>query len=180
MLETNRSEMKVFEVQPRAGKVTVEKAMTEKPKTILIVEDNSLLRETLCDLLRMTHPDWQIIEAENGLAGFELAQRLQPHVILLDFNMPVMNGYELALMLQNQPETSAIPLILNSAEDTDHPLIRRLHTMCQAVLSKPFSLREIERTVANLLMPTTPAYTTAPYASGAYGEWGGNWQAAFS
>lgn len=115
-----------------------------KSTTVLVVEDNDLLRETLCDLLMAIRPGWQIVEAENGLDGIEAAQRARPDLIILDFNMPVMNGYEMAVRLQETPETKQIPLILNSGEDAAHPLIIRLRTMCQAVLNKPFSLREIE------------------------------------
>lgn len=188
MPETNRAEMMV-EVQPRAEKVMVEKAMVEKTmvekvsvgktmaekKTILIVEDNAILREMLSDLLQTVHPDWRIVEAQNGLEGLNLAQCTQPDLILLDFNMPVMNGYELALNLQSRPETSMIPLVLNSAEDADHPLIMRLHTMCQAVLGKPFSLREIERIIASILLPAHPA---TPYVPVVYNEWGSTWRPA--
>lgn len=189
MSETNRAELMV-EVQLRAGKVMVEKAMVEKvmaekvsagkamaekTKTILIVEDNAILREMLRDLLQTVHPDWCIVEAQNGLEGLKLAQCTQPDLILLDFNMPVMNGYELALNLQSRPETSRIPLVLNSAEDADHPLILRLRTMCQAVLGKPFSLREIERIITSILFPAHPA---TPYVPGGYTEWGGTFQPA--
>ena len=182
MPELNRADLKTFEVQPLAGKVMVEKVSTgkagaEKAKTILIVEDNAILREMLCDLLQTIHPEWCIVEAQNGLEGLNLAQRTQPDLILLDFNMPIMNGYELAMILQSKPETSMIPLVLNSAEDADHPLIMRLRTMCQAVLGKPFSLREIERIISSILVPAHPA---APYVTGAYPEWGGTWQAALS
>ena len=190
MQEKNRAELLV-EVQPRAVKVKVEKAMVDKvmvekvsagkamagKKTILIVEDNAILREMLCDLLQTVHPDWCIVEAQNGLEGLKLAQCTQPDLILLDFNMPVMNGYELALNLQSCPETSSIPLVLNSAEDADHPLIMRLRTMCRAVLGKPFSLREIERIIAGILLPPHP---TTPYVHvpGLYNEWGGTLQPA--
>lgn len=123
--------------------------------TVLIVEDNEILREAMRDLLQAIHPDWQVVEAGNGLEGIELAQRAQPDVIVLDFNMPIMNGYEMALRLQQKPETSHIPLILNSSEDADNPLIVRLHAMCQAVLKKPFSLRDIEHVFSDIF--TKPA-----------------------
>jgi len=118
----------------------------KKQTTVLLVEDNHILREAMRDLLQAIHPDWRVIEAENGLEGFELARHTRPDAIVLDFNMPIMNGYELAIRLQQKPETSRIPLILNSSEDVDNPFIVRLRTMCQAVLSKPFSLRNIEYT----------------------------------
>ncbi|HRW03621.1 MAG TPA: response regulator [Caldilineaceae bacterium] len=117
--------------------------------TILLVEDNAVMREVLRELLELLHPDWHVLEAENGLQGIEVAERIRPDVIVLDFNMPVMNGYEMALSLQERPETSCIPLVLNSSEDSANPLVMRLRAMCSAVLNKPFSLGDIEHLFGN-------------------------------
>lgn len=113
--------------------------------TILLVEDNPLLRETLCDILHIFHPEWCVMTASNGLEGIEVAQRTRPDLIVLDFHMPIMNGYEMALTLQAKPETCNIPLILNTSEDKDHPLVKRLQSMCKAVLGKPASLKDFDR-----------------------------------
>lgn len=120
--------------------------------TVLLVEDNEMLREAMRDLVEALHPDWQVVEAGNGLQGIELAQRAHPDVIVLDFNMPIMNGYEMALHLQQRPETCRIPLILNSSEDVNNPFIVRLRAMCRAVLSKPFSLGDIEHAFSDVFM----------------------------
>ena len=117
--------------------------------TILLVEDNECIREALRDLLEMLHPDWRVVEAENGLQGIEVAERTRPDVIVLDFNMPVMNGYEMALSLRQCPDTSQIPLILNSSEDSTNPLVARLQAMCSAVLKKPFLLGDLEHLFSN-------------------------------
>jgi len=132
--------------------------------TVLLVEDNEMLREAMRDVLEALHPDWQVVEAENGLQGLELAQRAHPDVIVLDFNMPVMNGYEMALWLQQRPETSQIPLILNSSEDANNPLIVRLRAMCRTVLNKPFSLGDIEHAFSDVFMQ--PAGNFREFSSG--------------
>lgn len=119
--------------------------------TILLVEDNPLLRETLCDILHVFHPDWRVMTASNGLEGVEVAQRNRPDLIVLDLHMPVMNGYEMALSLQARPETCRIPLVLNTSEDQNHPLVRRLQSMCKGVLDKPFSLYELDRVLSYVL-----------------------------
>jgi CheY-like chemotaxis protein len=121
------------------------------PTTILLVEDDPLLRETLCDILRVFHPEWHIMTASNGLEGVEVAQRTHPDLIVLDFHMPVMNGYEMALTLQAKPETRGIPLVLNTSEDKDHPLVKRLQSMCKAVLGKPASLKDFDRVLTYAL-----------------------------
>jgi len=116
----------------------------DQEKTILLVEDNECIREALRELLEVLHPNWCVFEAENGLQGIEVAERTQPDAIVLDFNMPIMNGYEMALSLRQSPKTSQIPLILNSSEDNTNPLVARLQAMCSAVLKKPFSVGDLE------------------------------------
>lgn len=119
--------------------------------TILLVEDNPLMRETLCDILHVFHPDWRVMTASNGLEGVEAAQRSRPDLIVLDLHMPVMNGYEMALSLQASPDTCRIPLVLNTSEDQNHPLVKRLQSMCNGVLDKPFSLYDLDRVLSYVL-----------------------------
>ncbi|HMN30160.1 MAG TPA: response regulator [Caldilineaceae bacterium] len=119
--------------------------------TILIVDDNTLLRETLQSLIQITQPTWQVITASDGAEGVRLARASQPTLILLDLHMPGMNGYEAALQLQADPATRATPLVLMTSEDCDDPLVVRLRTLCHGFLSKPFSFREIKHTLDRLL-----------------------------
>ena len=126
------------------------KSGMNKGATILVVEDDRLFREMLCEVIQAIRPAWRIYEARNGQEGLELAQTKRPDLIIMDFHMPMMNGYQLAMALQQKSETSTIPLILSTSEDSTHPLVRRLRALCQAVLFKPFSLSELERTFAQI------------------------------
>lgn len=132
------------------------------PVTILIVDDNPLFRETLREILRLSHPHWQILEACDGQMGLEAARANLPDLMLLDFNMPIMNGYEVALALRNRLDTAQIPLVLITSEDTDHPLIGRLRHFCQEILFKPFRLRDIERVLDRMIARFA---LTAPHAA---------------
>src|SRR5690349_4684879 len=77
---------------------------------ILIIEDNWLFTEMLCEAIQLLQPTWRIYAAKNGQEGLAMVQMQHPDLILLDFYMPGMNGWELALALQQSPETSSIPL----------------------------------------------------------------------
>ncbi|HSX48031.1 MAG TPA: response regulator [Candidatus Nanoarchaeia archaeon] len=93
--------------------------MTDKPSTILIVEDEPGFRRTYCDLF--THYGHNVLEAENGQIGWELAGKELPDIILLDLVMPVMTGYELLSKLHEDDSTKKIPVIIFSVlgEQTD-------------------------------------------------------------
>jgi two-component system, HptB-dependent secretion and biofilm response regulator len=119
--------------------------------TVLLVDDNITFRELLRDFIQLVRPGWRVVEASNGAEGVELAQRWLPDLILLDLNMPVMNGYEAALQLQAQPSTEHLPLVMMTNEDADAPFVARLRALCQGALFKPFSLRELERHLDQLI-----------------------------
>ncbi len=120
--------------------------------TILLVDDSPLFRETLREIIAMVRPTWQVLEATNGAEGVELAQTRLPDLILLDLNMPVMNGDEAANRLRAHPQTHAMPVVLMTSEDRDDPVVVRLRSLCQGFLSKPFSLRELNRLLDRFAM----------------------------
>jgi len=130
--------------------------------TVLIVEDDQLFREMLCEIIHVLQPHWCVIEADNGQEGLQLAQAQRPDVIILDFNMPLMNGYQMVMALQQKPETRSIALILSTSEDDSHPLIVRLRTLCQATLFKPYSLRQLEQ-VLEAVKPMRARLEMTPY-----------------
>jgi DNA-binding NarL/FixJ family response regulator len=81
-------------------------------KAVLIVDDNALIRQGLCELFKR-EADFEVCgEAENGREAIEKAQQLHPDLIVLDLSMPVMNGIEAARVLQDLMPT--VPLIIFS------------------------------------------------------------------
>jgi CheY-like chemotaxis protein len=116
----------------------------ENPVLILIVDDHAMSRTILRDWIEFIYPTCQVLEAENGKTGLEVALTRQPHLILLDLRMPVMSGYEMALALQELTTTRRIPLILCTCEEPNDPHIVALRKICQAVVNKPFHLKTLE------------------------------------
>ena len=83
------------------------------PKSVLIVDDNASLRQGLSELFNR-ETDFEVCgEAENGKQGVQKAQELHPDLIVLDFSMPVMNGFDAARALKRL--MPAVPLIIYSA-----------------------------------------------------------------
>ncbi len=78
-------------------------------RTILIVEDNDRNRELVKDVLAIH--GYATLEAENGLEGVRMAKELRPDLIIMDIQMPVMDGLTAAKILSNDPETKGIPMI---------------------------------------------------------------------
>lgn len=85
---------------------------------ILLVDDHVMVRQGLRSILE-AYPDIQVVgEADNGLDAVELAERLQPTIVLMDINMPKMNGIEATARIINQwPQIVVIGLSVNASEE---------------------------------------------------------------
>ena len=82
-------------------------------KTVLVVDDNALIRQALCEMFKR-EADFEVCgEAENGQEAIEKAQQLHPDLIVTDLSMPVMNGIEAACVLKGL--MPMVPIIMFSA-----------------------------------------------------------------
>ncbi|MFZ0799225.1 MAG: response regulator [Terriglobales bacterium] len=87
------------------------------PGTILIVDDSPLVRHAVRSCIEQT-PDWQVCgEAENGKVAVEKVGELHPDVVILDFQMPVMDGLEAAGRINRvAPNTAMLMVTLHTSE----------------------------------------------------------------
>jgi PAS domain S-box-containing protein len=80
--------------------------------TILIVDDDPHIREFLRQFLEAEH--YQVKEAKNGIDAINQVKTIKPNLIILDVMMPQINGFEVAAVMRNNPETRDIPIIMLS------------------------------------------------------------------
>ncbi len=116
--------------------------MSAQPYTILIIDDELLVRATLAALLEK--PNYHVEMAQNGLQGFEMAKQINPDVILLDVMMPDMNGYEVCKRIRSDPQIGEVPIIMITALDDRDVKLNSLMVGADDFLSKPFDRLELE------------------------------------
>lgn len=85
--------------------------MAGKTHRILVIDDSIMIRKMVVDLLE---DQFQVVEARNGREGVRLAKEYKPDVILLDFVMPDLDGYETLQLLQKDVTLQKIPIIMMS------------------------------------------------------------------
>jgi len=102
--------------------------------SLLLVEDNPLIVELLTQLLE---DDYDVRSAANGRLGVEAARAERPDVILMDLNMPVMNGWRAIELLRAEWATCRIPIIALTAEAGERELRRAIELGADACLKKP-------------------------------------------
>ena len=110
-------------------------------KRILVVEDQEDNRRILRDLL--TSAGYEVIEAVTGEEGVSSAESHRPDLILMDLQLPVLDGYEATRRIKANPALSQIPIIAVSSYALNGDDIKAFDAGCEAYISKPFSPREL-------------------------------------
>jgi DNA-binding response OmpR family regulator len=120
-------------------------------RAVLVVDDNTAVRMVLTDFLTMAYPTARVLQAENGADGLALAQAEKPDVVLMDAEMPVLDGYAAAQQLRQADETKAIPIIAISSGASNNELVTGLRSLADDSLPKPFTADELLQTVSGVL-----------------------------
>lgn len=124
-------------------------------KTILYIEDDpdnqNLLTQVLTNIPSVRI---KMLSAHNAELGVDLARTHQPDIIVLDINLPGMNGIEAVQELKCMPETKNIPVIAMSADVTPHAIDTAMSYGFEAYMTKPIRVKEIQNTISQLLDTT--------------------------
>ena len=99
--------------------------MTEKH--CLIVDDSKMSRMMVKKIILDAHPDWHIVEAENGQQAIDRAGEAQYDIILLDYNMPVMEGGQAAEIIRPMQADAKIAFLTANVQEAVKNLAVQLH-----------------------------------------------------
>ena len=110
-------------------------------KRILVVEDQEDNRQILRDLLAST--DYEIVEAENGLEALAAVAKQRPDLILMDIQLPILDGYEATRRIKADPELRSIPIIAVTSYALSGDEARAREAGCDAYVPKPYSPRQL-------------------------------------
>lgn len=118
-------------------------------KKILVIEDESLIRESVIEVLELQ--GYKCIEAANGREGIIAAQKHQPDLILCDIKMPEMNGHEVLIALREDPSISSIPFIFLSALVDKKDFRTGMELGADDYITKPFTNPDLLKSVETRL-----------------------------
>lgn len=117
----------------------------ERPK-ILVVDDETALQAVIFDALES---DYRILSAFNGREGVQKAKSFKPNIILMDVMMPDISGYEAVKMLNADPMTKNMPVIVMTAQNFDSSTIELMKREPNVVsfLPKPFRPKQLREMI---------------------------------
>lgn len=120
---------------------------------ILVIEDNAANMKLASMLLH--HAGHSVLPATDAEAGVALARRERPDLILMDIQLPGMDGLAATALLKNDPITASIPVIALTAMATTADRARSSDAGCDRYISKPLSYRELYACI-DALLPSGP------------------------
>lgn len=120
-------------------------------QTVLVVDDEDHLRRLLCELL--TREGYRVIEARDGGEAITRVDQHAPDIMLLDLNLPGLDGYGVLAQLRSRPDTRQLPVVVLTAKGDEDNEVRVLQAGADDFLTKPFRARALYARLEKLLHP---------------------------
>jgi two-component system cell cycle response regulator/two-component system cell cycle response regulator DivK len=117
--------------------------------TILVVEDHPLNRELVVDILEAA--GYTMLQAEDGIGLLEQVKAERPDLIILDLQLPAVDGLTLARQLKADPATKSIPILAISTHAVPQVQAQARAAGCAGFLTKPLDTQEFVLTIARAL-----------------------------
>ena len=123
--------------------------LLSKP-TILVAEDSADSREMMKVLLQMK--GYKVVAAENGVNALAAARKKRPDAVLLDLQLPIMDGLDVTRNLRSHPTLKKVPIIIVTGHDPNRYRQAALDAGCDEYLMKPINFEALQ-TVLDRLVP---------------------------
>ncbi len=121
---------------------------------ILVIDDDDLVSRTLQRALKMY--DHQVMTANSGIEGLQLARRHPPDLFILDIMMPGVDGYQVCRQIRGDPLLEESPVLFLTAKAKDEDKIEGFRAGGDDYLVKPFNMQELELRVKAILRRSGP------------------------
>jgi CheY-like chemotaxis protein len=121
--------------------------------TILLAEDDEDNRDLVSFILKRSQLDIDLVIAENGQQAVSLALEKNPHLILMDMQMPVMDGWTAVKALKSNDQTSRIPVIAFTAQVKAEDIARTRELGCAEHCAKPIDPAQFVDMIKKYIQP---------------------------
>jgi len=119
------------------------------PKKILIVDDSHMIRRIVGKILK--EYDFDVLMAENGQVGLDMARNARPDLIIMDLEMPVMNGLQATEAIKSDRSTAHIPVLIFTSLGSEKDIRMAMEAGGCGILNKPISKEELRTAIFSIL-----------------------------
>ncbi len=121
-----------------------------RPATILVVEDSKDTRNVLS--FSLTRNGYKVVTAVNGEEAVEVALRVRPDLILMDLNLPLMDGLAATEQIREHEELRKVPILAVTAYDTYGMKEAALEAGCNGYIKKPIDFKRLDNILRRILL----------------------------
>ena len=118
-------------------------------KTILLVDDSAMICHVVSQILKDS--GYAVLTAKNGREAVMLAKKCNPNLVIMDVEMPVMDGIDAMVQMKSEPQTATIPVIIFTSLGREEDIARAKQAGCQGFLGKPICKEVLNTEVARVL-----------------------------
>jgi len=122
-------------------------------RTILVVDDDEIMRNALKRILESS--GYKVLLASDGLELSKILEVNRLDMVLLDVNLPWVDGYELCRLLKSHHSLSKVPLLFVSARKEEEDVRRGFDAGCNEYVTKPFDVDKLTATIAKIFATET-------------------------
>jgi len=120
-----------------------------KEEKVLIIEDNELNRKLITSLLHLKN--YQVLEAEDAESGIEMARKYVPDLILMDIQLPGMDGLTATRVLKNDIDLKNIPIVAVTSYAMSGDEDKAIAAGCVGYITKPIETREFIKSISEYI-----------------------------
>jgi two-component system phosphate regulon response regulator PhoB len=142
---------------------------------IAVIDDEEVIRETLIETLEQN--GFETLGYENGRTGLDGVRRDPPDLVLLDVNMPGLDGIEVCRRLRAEPQTARLPVVMLTGLSSESDQLLGYDVGADDYVNKPWSQRTLVARIRAVLRRVQPTVNDAPIAHGALTLYPGRWEA---
>lgn len=127
----------------REHKMPVPDELSTTPTRILVVDDEAPVAQMIARAIRSAHPNYEVIEANDGFRAGTIIATQQPDVVILDLRMPGMDGYDVCSMIKSQDATKHVAVLAMTAYPSPESEKRISECGARVCLHKPLDIDEL-------------------------------------
>ena len=125
-------------------------AMEKPMKTVLIADDNRIMRNIVKNTFLILNIPCQFLEAENGNKAYHLLETNKVSMILLDWNMPEMDGMEFLKKVRAMPNHKDLPIIMVTSEAAKYNVVEALQNGATDYIAKPIREKDFMEKISEI------------------------------
>lgn len=118
---------------------------------VLVVDDQESVRQVIRTIVEQWPGPPKVDEAENGRVALDLLAQKTYTLVVLDINMPIVDGFEVLKQIRAKPETSKLAVVMLTSEDSPEAIASGMTGAATSYLTKPFNLDDLQEVLKDTL-----------------------------